>query len=1051
VSVATDRTGRYLCALLGKDFTAEQLAVATAPLEPQLVVAGAGSGKTTVMAARLVHAVACDGVAPSSILGLTFTNKAADELAGRVRGALQRLFGPSAAFDEEPVVATYHSYAAGLVRDHALRIGRESMTQLLTEATRWQLAARVVARARDSFAHLPWGLPYVVRLVLALDGEMSEHAVGADDVRRADAELLGALAGRSGGDAEKCREAARARGELLVLVEGYRQAKREADLIDYGDQIGLAAQIAAASQEVRAGERSAYRLVLLDEYQDTGVAQRQLLTSLFGGGHPVTAVGDPHQAIYGWRGASVGNLVRFPEHFPRADGAPAPVLPLMTSFRCGGRILEVANAVAAPLQVPNAEGRTPRLDVPVLSPAPGAEGAGATVVALHPTVVDEAAWLADEIATLLSAGTRPAEVGVLARTRSMFPLLHAALVDRGVPVEVVGLGGLLEMPEVADVVATLHAVADPLANAAVIRLLTGPRWRIGPRDLAALGRRAARLTRAEDERSVDPLAAAAAGTDPVEVTSLVDALDSLGDGAAYSAEALERLVAFRDELRALRAVADRPVVDVVAEVVTRTGLDVEIEAAPVDVAAARAANLAAFADHAASFTAVDGGSDLRSFLAYLAAASDVENGLDPGGVSTADTVKLLTIHKAKGLEWDVVALPGLADKTFPSGKSRAMWTSSGGVLPYSLRGDADDLPGLTAFDSAGFTAFKNGCREDERDEERRLAYVALTRARSTLLASGYWWGETQQRPKGPSSLLLELRALAAQGLVQVGPWVGVDDVAAGNPLRELAARDVAWPRPDVASARTVREAAAERVRAAGRGERPPARLDPADAAVVGEWRDEAVALLVELRRARQVVRDVPLPRRLTASQVVALGDDPDALARQLARPMPARPGGAARRGTRFHAWVEEHYGERPLLDPDDLPGAADADVSDEVLADLQQRFLATPYADRLPVAIEAPFELVVGGRLLRGRIDAVYRTGRGFEVIDFKTGEVPRNFAAASLQLSVYRLAWAELTGVDPRRVDAGFLYVRTGAVKRPERLLDRVELARLLIEGGPP
>jgi DNA helicase-2/ATP-dependent DNA helicase PcrA len=169
----------------------------------------------------------------------------------------------------------------------------------------------------------------------------------------------------------------------------------------------------------------------------------------------------------------------------------------------------------------------------------------------------------------------------------------------------------------------------------------------------------------------------------------------------------------------------------------------------------------------------------------------------------------------------------------------------------------------------------------------------------------------------------------------------------------------------------------------------------------------------------------------------------------LARPMPAAPVRQARRGTRFHAWVEALFGDRPLLEPDDLPGAGDEVLVDEDLAALQEKFLASEWGTRRPHVVEAPFELVVGGRLIRGRIDAVYRTDTGFDVIDYKTGAVPDDFVAAALQLSVYRLAWADLAGVDPSVVSAGFLYVRTGLLKRPERLHSLAELATLL--GGQP
>jgi DNA helicase-2/ATP-dependent DNA helicase PcrA len=280
-------------------------------------------------------------------------------------------------------------------------------------------------------------------------------------------------------------------------------------------------------------------------------------------------------------------------------------------------------------------------------------------------------------------------------------------------------------------------------------------------------------------------------------------------------------------------------------------------------------------------------------------------------------------------------------------------------------------------------------------------------------------------------------------LAEVHRWVSDQEAKAAAPAaRERV--EVAWPMGTPEATRAARLAAVELVRSAAQGPLPMA-LNEAEQGRLDGWRDEAAVVLAELRRERARQRDVALPRRLTTSQLVMLAEDPGQLARSLARPMPARPLPQARRGTRFHAWVESLFGERPLLEPDELPGSADAEVSDAELADLRTRFLASEYAARQPVAVEVPFELTVGGRLLRGRMDAVYPTAAGYEVIDYKTGEPARDFAAASVQLSVYRLAWAEIQGVDPRRVSAGFFYVRTATVRRPERLLDREELLALV------
>ena len=1051
--------GGYLRDLLDKPFTDEQLAAATAPLTPQLVVAGAGSGKTTVMAARVVHAVAFHDMSPSAILGLTFTNKAAGQLADSVRKALRRL-NASTLVDETPTVATYHSYAAGIVRDHALRIGREPVTTLLTEAGRWQLAMRVVRRATGPFRHITWQPATVAAYLVALDGEMAEHLATADDVRAFDAAFIGQVDALPSPTKplRDCADMARARDELLGLVETYRSEKQRLELIDYGDQVALAALIARESDDVCAIERDRFRLVLLDEYQDTGIAQRKLLARLFGDGHAVTAVGDPNQGIYGWRGASVGNLLRFREHFGGTDD----VRPLMTSFRCGGRILSAANAIAAPLTGSPGAQRRPVVDVPELSPAEGRGDDGDIVVALLDRVDREAEWLAEQLEhSVFVDGVAPGDIAVLCRRRTDFPLLHRAFVRRDIPVEVVGLGGLLEMPEVADLVAVLRVLVEPTANPALLRILTGPRWRIGPRDLAALGRRASALASPRDARGdgntsdVDAaLRKATEGVDAVDVASLLDVIDLVSpDDTDLSAEAVTRLLALRAELDALRVLVGQPIVEVAAEVVRRIGLDVELETEASRVAAARVANLAAFLDHAAQFAGIEGESDLASFLGWLDAAVAAESGLDVGGVSEADTVKLLTVHKAKGLEWDVVAIPGLTATVFPSSRSRSRWTSNAQVLPYAVRGDADDLPPTPALSSKGLDEFKSACSSDDADEERRLGYVAVTRAAKRVLASGYWWGATRQKPMGPSELLDQLRTLAESGLGDVAEWV---EAVGGesNPMAELTAEDVAWPpsyEPDAVGRRL---GAAELVRAAmsaSDGKAPDDRgFTDEDAALVRRWDDESALLLDELRRQRVAVREVALPRRLTASQVVALKHDPDELAQMLARPMPVRPQPQARRGSRFHKWVEELYGAVPLLEPDDLPGAGDDGVTDEDLADLQARFLADGWGERRPVAVEAPFELVIGGRLVRGRIDAIYaRDGGGFDVIDYKTGSVPKDFEAASMQLSVYRLAWADLQGVDPAEVDAGFLYVRTGTLKRPDRLLSREEMAALFAGEG--
>ncbi|MEU9097002.1 UvrD-helicase domain-containing protein [Streptomyces sp. NPDC048361] len=1178
--------------LLGIPFTPEQIACITAPPAPQVIVAGAGSGKTTVMAARVVWLVGTGQVAPEQVLGLTFTNKAAGELAERVRTALIRagITDPDAPEPEqgEPGISTYHAFAGRLLTDHGLRIGLEPTSRLLADATRFQLAARVLREAPGPYPTLTKSFASLVSDLLALDAELAEHLVRPERLAAYDHDLLRALADAKLSNAElrKVPEAAAARLELLDLTTRYRAAKKSRDLLDFGDQIALSAELALTHPEVGRILREEFKVVLLDEYQDTSVAQRRLLAALFGAGtgHAVTAVGDPCQAIYGWRGASVANLDDFPRHFPYADGRPATRHALSENRRSGGRLLDLANSLAAPL-------RSMHEGVEALRPAPGAERDGSVRIALHATHEEEIEWLADSIAHLVRTGKAPGEIAVLCRTAGDFPQIQGALVARDIPVEVVGLSGLLHLPEVADLVAVCEVLQDPGANASLVRILTGPRWRIGPRDLALLGRRARLLVRRAPTESDDPdqrLADAVEGVDPAEVISLADALDTFlegaeDDGLPFSTEARVRFARLAAELRDLRRSLADPLMDVLHRVLTVTGLEVELSASPHALAARRRETLSGFLDTAASFAALDGEASLLAFLGFLRTAAQYEKGLDnalPGG---ENTVKVLTAHKSKGLEWDVVAVPGLVTGTFPSTRAREAWTAQAKVLPHALRGDAPTLPGVEKWDAKGLKSFKEAMKDHQHTEELRLGYVTFTRPRTLLLGSGHWWGPSQKKPRGPSAFLHALYEHCAAGHGEIEAWADEPAEDAENPVLHESAVSHAWPLPLDPASLARRRAAAERVLAHlaaaparddatpaahdvtpssyednaydtmpssyeeeafeeapyedepygaaefsapyedepyGAGEfslpddpavddgdllpterpapadaahtepvepaehtrtAPPAdsgardhtpvpvvapgaipapRLTPEDRRALHSWDRDLEALTTELRRARAATREVAVPASLTASELLRLAADPDGFARELARPMPSRPQPAARRGTRFHAWVESRFDELPLpmLGPDELPGTDDneADIADEHdLAALKEAFERTPYATRTPFRTEAPIQLTLAGRVIRGRIDAVYKEGEGalatYEIVDWKTG---RQATADPLQLAVYRVAWAEQMGVEPESVGAAFVYVRTGETVRPGRLPGRAELEAILLgprpQGGP-
>ncbi|SDZ38450.1 DNA helicase-2 / ATP-dependent DNA helicase PcrA [Amycolatopsis xylanica] len=1060
--------------------TPEQSDVIAAPVEPALVVAGAGAGKTETMAARVVWLVANGIVTPERVLGLTFTRKAARQLAERVRARLKRLAGsglleridPSGARQAavlagEPTVLTYHAYAGRLLGEHGLRLPVQPGVRLLSETASWQLAHRVVS-TWDHDLDTDRVPSSVTAQVLALAGELGEHLVELDqlgDYTRWLCQVIENAPRAKGQRAalpQKLAEiiaAQRFRLELLPLVEGYHHRKRAEGALDFADQMSLAAQLASSHPEVVTGERDRYGAVLLDEYQDTGHAQRVLLRSLFGMGErpplPVTAVGDPAQAIYGWRGASAANLPRFTTDFPRVDGKllPAHEYGLLTSFRNPAAILTLANAISEPL-------RAKGLGVERLRARDGAPPAD-IACALLKDVRAERVWVADALAQRWYAhqdehGTPPT-AAVLVRRRADMAPIAAELRARGLPVEVVGLGGLLDEPEVADLVSTLRVLADPLAGTAAARLLTGARWRIAAADLAALWRRANQLSNPGQQAAKDEVVLY---TERAEQAGLVDAIDDPGHPGQYSPDGFRRIQRIAQELSMLRRRLDQSLPELVADVERTLLLDVESLARP---GAAGRVHLDAFADVVTDYAEASPTATLLSFVDYLNTAAHAEDGLTPGEVEVVpDRVQVLTGHSAKGLEWEIVAVPHLVQDTFPSKRRSSSWLRTVTALPAALRGDAQDLPELRVADGydrkevlEGLELHEEGFAEREAEEERRLCYVALTRSERALLVSGHWWNETSARPKGPSTFLTEILGVLEETSVgEIVEWADEPDPDDENPL-VTDSRKVVWPVDPLGVRREPVANGVELVLAAMSDAEDP---DDPDAPAEDEddpdgWITDTQVLLAERARAVANVQQVTLPDHLSVSQLVELASDAEGLARRLRRPLPLAPNTFARRGTAFHGWLEHRFGGGRLFEIDDLPGAADADEADDgELIALQEAFEASAWAARMPVDVEVPFSTDLDGVTVRGRMDAVFQEPDGtWTVVDWKTGAVPdgEKLRPLAVQLTAYRLAWAALRGVDPSQVRAAFHYVKHDRTVWPEDLLD-AEGLRELLRGVP-
>ncbi|AQA01389.1 ATP-dependent DNA helicase [Mycobacterium sp. MS1601] len=1056
--------------------TDEQAAVISAAPGPLVVIAGAGAGKTETMAARVVWLVANGFAHPGQVLGLTFTRKAAGQLLRRVRSRLSRLAGTGLAAIEsaDPVtVSTYHAFAGTLLREHGLLLPVEPDSRLLSETELWQLAYDVVCSYPGDLDTTKTPAA-VTAMVLRLSGQLAEHLVSTDQLRDTHVELErlvhtlpAAPYQRDRGPSQwllRLSTAQTDRAELVPLIDALHQRLRAEKAMDFGMQMSAAARLASEHPQVGEQLRQRFRVVLLDEYQDTGHAQRVALSGLFGGGADdglaLTAVGDPIQSIYGWRGASATNLPRFTTDFPYADGTPAPTLELRTSWRNPPSTLRVANAISE-------EARQRSVAVRELRARPDADE-GTVRCALLSDVEAERDWVADHIAgryrEAADAGAPPPTAAVLVRRNADAAPMAVALRARGVPVEVVGLAGLLAVEEVADVVAMLRLVADPASGAAAMRVLTGPRWRLGGADIAALWRRARQLVVTPVPGTPDVGEIVAQLAPDADTACLADAICDPGAAEAYSQAGYRRITALGEELTTLRAHLGYSVSDLVAEVRRVSGIDVEAMAVPTGADGRTGSEqLDAFADVVDAYAArgaTGAGNDIAGLLAYLDAAREVENGLAPAELTVAsDRVQILTVHAAKGLEWQVVAVPHLAGRVFPSTAARSTWLTDAGELPPLLRGDRAGLGdhGVPVLDTSAVTNRKqlsdtvtaHRSQLDQRrvDEERRLLYVAITRAEDTLLLSGHHWGATESKPRGPSEFLIELKDIIDTAAAEGRPcgvvehWAAEPAEGESNPLRDTVI-EALWPVDPAADHRTDIESGAALVQAAMSAGAP---------AGDNEWSADVDALLAERERTPWQPSTV-LPGQLSVSNLVELGRDRAAAVRRFHRRMPVRPDPFALLGTAFHDWVQRFYGAERLFDLADLPGAVDAELAaaeaDE-LADLQASFMASPWASRTPTDVEVPFEMMVGEVVVRGRIDAVFSDkDGGITVLDWKTGVPAAGQEAqkhAAVQLGVYRLAAAALYGVAESEVRAVFHYVRSGQTVTPEVLPDAAMLAELV------
>ena len=1057
--------------------TDEQIPIIQAPLAPAVVIAGAGSGKTETMSQRVLYLVANSIITPNQVLGLTFTRKAAGELSKRIKFRLRQLkmagLLPDHLDESELTVSTYHSYAGKVLADHAIRIGIDADADPIGEAAAWQIAFEEVSRFSSGDLPINGSTNTVVQEVMDLSTQLAENDRSAAEIIDYTQKLLNQLAeftDRQTATVLEFKEELQQRLAILPIVDSFDRRRREQGLLTFNDHMSIAARLvsqskASESDDIGKIERGKYKVVLLDEYQDTSFNQIKFLSSLYGNNHPVTAVGDPNQAIYGWRSASSETLDTFSQSF----NSKALRYELLTTWRNDHAVLDLANVVIDQIST--------QKQISKLAARPNAK-TGEVICAVYETAVQEA----DEIASYFAkywfdkdreklTDDKKSTFAVLVRSRSQIDLIQTAFSGLNIPTDVVGVGGLISTPEVADIIALLRTLTMPESGTALMRLLTGPHLNLGAKDLMALGSFTKAFARANDysrgaqlkqalEENIEVITTA----DEFAAGSIIESLEQLLilspkelntyiSTPNFSDEGLARLREFALSLRSLRRNLNGSITEAITEVAEFLSLDTEVLVRDGWQTGRR--NIDRFLDEAARFQ--KNGGSLFNFLQWLKIAQDAEGGLKPAEVDVrSDAVQILTIHAAKGAEWDYVAIPGLADRNFPNvGKKSDNWISNAGSIPVSMRGDFEQLPSIN-FDNFstnknlkdGIEKFEDQWKGRKAVEEMRLAYVAITRAKHGLICttSHFRNGENAVAP----SRLFELFATALVNIA--GGKVELTETTPDgrNPMKENPVTGT-WPKQSKEVLR-VREVAqlVEQSEPYSQAEVEELIKNSSDSEKAGLLTD--LKMIINEIKNKTLHQSIVLPTRLSVSTLLYLANDPKELALRLRRPMPNHIDKYARRGTEFHLWLENHFKHPSLISMDDLfnQNSISPVEEDAPLDNLQSAWLSSKWANLNPVDVEVGFETMIDTTLIRGRIDAVYKLDNDhYEVVDWKTGKVKsgEDLDNAAIQLAMYRLAYAKLKNLPIEKISAAFHYVLDDQTVRPADILDENELIKLVTQ----
>jgi DNA helicase-2/ATP-dependent DNA helicase PcrA len=921
---------------------------------PLLVVAGPGTGKTEVITRRVAWLIASRRARPADILALTFTERAADEMQARVD-----LLVPYGQADTS--VHTFHAFGDQLLREHGFEIGRPSDPQVIgRSAAIALLRENVFALGLDRYRPLGDPTRFVGALVDLFIRAKEEGLAPADLAAFATELAAGAKAAADvigTGDAEDALggllDEAAGYAELATAYAAYQELLAERALVDHGDQVAESVRLLQERASVRMALRRRFRYVVVDEAQDANPQQLRLVRELVGSDGNVMFVGDDDQAIYSFRGAVGDGLTQLEAHYPGLKDVV-----LRRNYRSRAPILDasrrlIQNNGEDRLEVKRGLDKT--LTAVRRSRRPASVGHR-----VFATTIEEADHVASDIRRRLEAGASPSTMAVLVRTNADAAPVLASLDAQGIPRHFSGVSGLLSHRDVRDLLSLLRVITEPGRSEDLYALMTANPYGLAGADLTAICELAHRK-----RRSLWSV-----------VTELVEQPGIL----RVSPDTRSRLVRLVADLgRSIEMAHERPAPAVLYEHLRGCGWLAALVAAAEqgdDGPVRRAARLFEMVKEQADLMA-----DARAVNVVPALDALIDAGHDPAAPQedAGEGVSVLTVHQSKGLEFATVYVIGLCEGRFPIRPRRDKL-----ALPAALTGHAP-----------------SGDPVAHLAEERRLFYVAMTRARDELVLSHAAAGKRGGRFRRPSVFLAEALGHDVED--------GADAVS--NDLFDMP-METETSEPASVESGTVSPSSAS--------------LDLSFTQI-----DDYLSCPLKYKLRHQV--RVPTP----PNHALVFGS---AMHQAVASVNQARMRGEAVEANAAQETLDTHWrSEGFLSEAHERARHSSGQAAVQTFVDHAQRD-----ASDTIVAVEQPFSVRIGGDRIRGRYDAIRQTPDGTIITDYKSGDVrdpvkARQRARSSLQLQLYALAHTADSGTAPEAVELHFLEGDVvGRVTPTERQLDR-------------